>query len=279
MKKRIDLKIIAAATETTSPLPRAGNDDPLHWDVIARQMPDIFRAASTGYYRRREIALIRRHVGDLHGQRVLKLDLWNEAVNTRILNWIESQGADAHGMDISFVTASRARANADQAEDKLQLLQSDIRDVPYAENTFDFIYTMGTIEHNDHYIESVHEIHRVLKPGGVAIIGVPHKWDLFLRPFFVWLLDSLGLYLYAPEKCMSAGQLGEVLENAGLKVRKRTGMLFMPGILRIADLFCYTRGIPLYKLTRLILKPFEWLENRWEWARKLGYLLVIIAEK
>ncbi len=257
----------------------AENDDPQRWDEIARQMPDILPAASTGYYRRQEIALIQRYVGDLRGQRVLKLDLWNEAVNTRILNWIESQGADAHGMDISFVTASRARANADQAGNLLHLLQSDIRSVPYVDNTFDFVYTMGTIEHNDHYEQSIREIQRVLKPGGRAIIGVPHKWDLFLRPLFVWLLTSMGLYLYAPERCMSSRELGEILEYAGLKVRTRTGLLFVPGILRIADLFCYTRGIPLHKLTSLTLKPFEWLENRWEWARRLGYLLVIIAEK
>jgi SAM-dependent methyltransferase len=275
----MDLDNITAAHEIPLTSPSEGQEDPLHWDEIARQMPDILPAASTGYYRRQEIALIKRHFGDLRHQRVLKLDLWNEAVNTRILNWIELQGADAHGMDISIVTASRARANADQAGDPLHLLQSDIRDIPYADDTFDFVYTMGTIEHNDHYDQSVREIQRVLKPGGRAIIGVPHKWDLFLRPLFVKILDLMGLYLYAPEKCMSAGELRGILENAGLKVRSRTGLLFMPGILRIADLFCYTRGIPLYKLTPIILKPFEWLENRWEWARRLGYLLVIIAEK
>jgi len=275
----MDLDNITTTRETASPPPRAGNEDPLHWDEIALQMPDILPAASTGYYRRQEIALIKRHFGDLRDLRVLKLDLWNEAVNTRILNWIESQGADAHGMDISIVTAARARANANQEGDQLHLLQSDIRAIPYAGDTFDFVYTMGTIEHNDHYEQSVREIRRVLKPGGRAIIGVPHKWDLFLRPFFVKILDSMGLYLYAPEKCMSARELRGIVEETGLKVLYRTGLLFMPGILRMADLFCYTRGIPLHKLTPFILKPFEWLENRWEWARRLGYLLVVIAEK
>ena len=140
-------------------------------------------------------------------------------------------------------------------------------------------WVMGTIEHNEHYEQSIREIRRVLKPGGRAIIGVPHKWDVFLRPLFINFLDLLGLYLYAPEKCMSAGDLREIVENGGLKVRSRTGLLFMPGILRIADLFFYTRGIPLHKLTPMALKPFEWFENRWEWARRLGYLLIIIAEK
>jgi SAM-dependent methyltransferase len=279
LKKRIDLNHTTEIPESTSPLPRTGNEDPLHWDEIARQMPDILPAASTGYYRRREIALIQQHFGNLRGKSVLKLDLWNEAVNTRILNWMESQGADAHGMDISLVTASRARANADGTENRLHLLQSDIRCIPYAEDTFDFVYTMGTIEHNEHYEQSIREIRRVLKPGGRSIIGVPHKWDLFLRPLFINILDLMGLYLYAPEKCMSGGDLRRIVENGGLKVRDRTGLLFMPGILRIADLFCYTRGIPLYKLTHWVLKPFEWFENRWEWARRLGYLLVIIAEK
>lgn len=52
-----------------------GEEAHVHWDEIARQMPDILMAASTSYYRQREIELIERHLGCLAGQRVLKLDL------------------------------------------------------------------------------------------------------------------------------------------------------------------------------------------------------------
>ena len=242
-------------------------------------MPDILPAASTQYYRHREIALIQQHFGDLQGKSVLKLDLWNEAVNTRILNWMDCQGADTYGMDISHITASRAQTNSSSTNGRLRILQSDIRFIPFADNSFDFVYTMGTIEHVEEYEIVVQEIQRVLKAGGRTIIGVPHKWDIFLRPLLVKVLDLFGKYLYAPEKSMASRELKSIVALSDLKVRCRTGILLMPGFVRMADLYFYTRRIPLYKLTPLLLWPFEQLESRWEWTRKLGYLLVVIAEK
>jgi SAM-dependent methyltransferase len=250
-----------------------------HWDRIARDMPDLFPATSTQYYRQMEIALIRRCVGDLRGKKVLKLDLWNEAVNTRILNWMAEDGAWACGLDISFQTTRRAEDNSRNQNRRPRFLQAEIRDIPFPDNTFDFIYTMGTIEHIDDQEASLLEIHRVLKLGGIAIVGVPHKWDLFLRPLLVSALTLLGKYLYAPEKSMSAKELRRAVERSGLRVKARTGLLFMPGILRLADLFCCTRGIPLHRLTPFFLWPFEKLERRFAFARRLGYLLTLVVEK
>jgi SAM-dependent methyltransferase len=158
-------------------------------------------------------------------------------------------------------------------------LQSDIRFIPFADNSFDFVYTMGTIEHVEEYEIVVQEIQRVLKTGGRTIIGVPHKWDIFLRPLLVKVLDLFGKYLYAPEKSMASRELKSIVALSDLQVRCRTGILLMPGFVRMADLYFYTRRIPLHKLTPLLLWPFEQLESRWEWTRKLGYLLVVIAEK
>lgn len=249
------------------------------WDEVARSMPDLFPASSTQYYRRCEIALIRRAVGCLRGKRVLKLDLWNEAVNTRILQWIRSQGATAFGLDVSGVTTARARRNSQGPDDELHLVQSDIRHLPFAGDSFDFVYTMGTIEHIDEYQAAVDEVERVLKPGAVAIIGVPHKWNLFLRPVLVRVLDLFGKYAYSPEKSFSAAELRRVVETSGLRVERRTGILSIPGILRMADLFLYRRGIPLHRLSPLLLWPFDYAETRWEWPGLLGYLIALVARK
>jgi hypothetical protein len=47
----------------------------------------------------------------------------------------------------------------------------------------------------------------------------------------------------------------------------------------MADLYFYTRRIPIHRITPLLLWPFEQIESRWDWTRKLGYLLVIVAQK
>jgi SAM-dependent methyltransferase len=249
------------------------------WDRIAGSVRDFADAPSTRYYRRCEIALIEHAVGDLRGKRVLKLDLWNEAFNTRILDWMRSQGALVVGLDLSRVVAHRAQRNAVAKGNPLALLRADIRELPFPSGSFDAVYTMGTIEHIAEYPQSLREIQRVLRPGGRAIVGVPHKWNLFLRPLMVWLLDALGQYLYAPEKSFSSGELRRDLETAGLQPVERTGILTLPGLLRMADLFFYTRGIPLYRLSPLFLAPFQYLETRWRWPGRFGYLLTWIASK
>ncbi len=253
------------------------------WDQIAASVHDFHAAPSTQYYRRCEMALIQHAVGDLRGKRVLKLDLWNEAFNTRILDWMRSQGAEVVGLDLSRVVAFRARRNA-QVNGQLNghapaLLRADIRELPFAPDSFDVVYTMGTIEHIDEYRQALQELQRVLRPGGRAIVGVPHKWNLFLRPLMVWVLDAFGQYLYAPEKSFSAGELRKDVEGTGLRVVERTGILTLPGVLRMADLFLYTRGIPLYRLTPLLLAPFQYLETHWRWPGRFGYLLTVIADK
>lgn len=249
------------------------------WDALARTMPDLYPTFSTQYYRRSEIALIERYFGPLQGKRVLKLDLWNEALNTRILHWMRAQGAEAVGLDFSKEVVCRAHQNSQETENPPFLVQSDIRQLPFENSSFDFVYTMGTIEHIDEYQDAIIEVQRILKVGGKAIIGVPHKWNIFLRPLLVKALDFFGKYPYSPEKAFSYGELCCLVERSGLRVRRRTGLLAFPGILRMAELFLYKRKIPLYRLSPLILRPFEVMESRWEWPGRLGYLIAVVAEK
>ena len=249
------------------------------WDRIAASVGELRGAPSTEYYRRCEIALIERSLGGLAGKRVLKLDLWNEAFNTRILHWMAEQGAEAHGLDLSNVVAHQARRNTRLAGHPPRLVRADIRELPYPESSFDAVYTMGTIEHIDEYVQAIAEVRRVLRPGGRAIIGVPHKWNLFLRPALVWMLDQFGKYAYAPEKSFSAPELRQAIEGTGLRVRERTGILSIPGLLRLADVFCYTRGIALYRLSPVALWPFERLETRYRWPGRFGYLMAMVADK
>ena len=249
------------------------------WDEIARSMPDFSQAPSTLYYRDCEIELFRRHAGDLRGKRFLKLDLWNEAINTRILKWVAEQGAEVFGMDISHVVSRRAHQNALNEGSDMDLVRADIRELPYADESCDIVYTMGTIEHIDEYRHAIEEIRRVLKPGGRAIIGVPFKYDIFLRPLLVAVLEAFGKYPYAPEKSFTPAELKKDVADAGLDVKARTGILIVPGILRMADVYFHIHRIPLLWLTSALVRPFAWLEKRWEWPGNFGYLLTVVADR
>jgi hypothetical protein len=138
---------------------------------------------------------------------------------------------------------------------------------------------MSTIEHFPEYRRAAAEILRVLKPGGRAIVGVPNLLDPFLRPALVALLDRMGLYDYGLEKAFSPRALARLLESVGFRVLGRSGILFMPGWLRMADLWLHTRGSRLARVTGALTRPFAALYRRVPAVRRHGYLIALLAER
>ena len=138
---------------------------------------------------------------------------------------------------------------------------------------------MGTIEHFDETERAVDEIARVLKPGGRAIIGVPNRYDPFLRPLVVSALQALGLYAYGYEKSYSRPALREMLEHAGFVVVAETAILFIPGHLRMLDLACHAWCRPLAAVTGALVWPFAFLDRHLPSVRRHGYLLATVALK
>lgn len=249
------------------------------WNERAKSMGFFSEAPSTIYYRKSEIRLFKEFFKNLKGKKILKSDLWNEVNNTRILMWAGEKGAKVCGIDISDYLVKEAGKNLKKAGINSEFKCCDIRDIAFSDNSFDFVYSMGTIEHMPDYDKAISELARVLKPGGTAIIGVPNKHDPFLRPVMVWILDKLEKYPYSPEKSFSMNELKKEVEKAGLKVRDTTGILFMPGILRIADMFFYKRAKPLCAVTGALLKAFDYFENKSAWCKRRGYLIACVATK
>ena len=53
--------------------------------------------------------------------------------------------------------------------------------LPYSDHRFALVTSAETIEHLEHYRETIREIHRVLRPGGLAIISTPNILNLRSR--------------------------------------------------------------------------------------------------
>ena len=250
------------------------------WAGVGERFPDLGGAVSTKYYAANEQRLFTEHFPALDGLRILKTDLWDEAKNTRILAWASRRGACAYGIDISPPTLRQARAAFDAAlSSRLRSALADVRALPFADGSFDAIYSMGTIEHFDETERAVHEMARVLRPGGRAIIGVPNRHDPFLRPLMATALQALGLYGYGYEKSYSRLALRQMLERAGLEVVAETAILFIPGWLRMLDLACHTWCPPLARVTGAAVRPFIFLDRHVPAVRRHGYLLATVVTK
>ena len=247
------------------------------WANVGATFPNLAGARSTTQYRNDERWLVSTQLPEIVGQRILKTDLWDEAKNTHILRWTAAQGADAVGVDISpAIVADAKRGFADDGQ-RLLGVQGDVRALPFRTGSVDVVYSMGTIEHFDDTEGAVGEIFRVLRPGGRAIIGVPNRRDPFLRPLLVVVLYYLGLYGYGFEKSYSRPALRRMLERAGFEVVDETGILFIPGWLRMLDLACHAWLRPLAWLSGALCAPFDWLSHRFPGLRRHGYLIAAIG--
>lgn len=251
------------------------------WAGVGERFPDLSGAASTDLYATNEQRLFTEHFGALDGLSILKTDLWDEARNTRILQWARHRGARTFGVDISMPTIGMARQAyaAEGLAEGLSAAGGDVRDLPFANDSFDAIYSMGTIEHFAETEQAVAEMFRVLKPGGRAIIGVPNRRDPFLRPLLATAMQAIGAYGYGYEKSYSRPALRQMLERAGFEVTAETAILFIPGGLRMLDLACHSWCRPLARVTAALVYPFVLIDRHLPATRRHGYMLATVVRK
>ena len=269
-------------TERLSLWPPSKGDkitDQSFWDWTGLHFPTLFEAPSTRYYRKCEERLFETYFPGLAGKKLLKTDLWDEAKNTRILKYAADQGADVYGIDISAEMIRQAGVAFESGTARRRLIVSDVRAIAFAEGSFDHIYSMGTIEHFKEHALAVRECFRVLRGGGTAIIGVPNARDPFFRPLMVGILQRLGLYAYGYERSFSMGALKRMLEREGFEVLAETGILFMPGWLRMADLWHYVRRPKLASLSTPAVSFFAYLHRKFPRLGRHGYLIACVVRK
>lgn len=248
------------------------------WEWTGEHFPSLTDAPSTRFYRDCEIRLFETYFPDMKGKKIFKTDLWDEAKNTRILAWAAERGAEVFGIDISRAIVRRAREILAATGRPSGFLVSDLRSIGAASGAFDYLYSMGTIEHFREYRLAVAECRRVLKPGGRAIIGVPNRFDPFLRPALVGLLNFSSRYAYGFEKSFSAGSLERMLRESGFRVLDRTGILFIPGWLRMLDLFLHVRNPRSAVWTKPFVGSFAALSRRHPGINRYGYLIAFVVE-
>jgi ubiquinone/menaquinone biosynthesis C-methylase UbiE len=73
---------------------------------------------------------------------------------------------DITGIDISDGMIEKARARVDQYDGEIKLQQMDVHEMPFADDSFDQVFTSCTFCSVPRPIEGLKALRRVLKPGG-----------------------------------------------------------------------------------------------------------------
>lgn len=133
-----------------------------------------------------------------------------------------------HGTDLAMFAKNGALCTAaditdrhlELAEQRFQLaglegrfVKGDAEQLPFADNTFDIVYSYGVIHHTPDIHAAIREIHRVLKPGGEARIMIYARYSEF--NLYIWLqgLARLEFFRYGYKSTISHWCEGTTWDN------------------------------------------------------------------
>jgi len=98
--------------------------------------------------------------------------------------WLKA-GAIATGVDLSAASLAQARRRCHLAGLESDLHLADAESLPFADRTFDVVYSYGVLHHSPDTEKCLREAWRVLKPGGEARIMLYHHRSI--TGFLLWL--------------------------------------------------------------------------------------------
>jgi SAM-dependent methyltransferase len=70
----------------------------------------------------------------------------------------------------------------------------DIRSMPeILDGSYDCVFCSGVLEHVDDFRTGLDEMTRILKPGGILLLGLPFRQGLHMQPFDFWRFTEYGI--------------------------------------------------------------------------------------
>jgi len=112
---------------------------------------------------------------DVAGKQVLEVGLGEGADSERLIR----RGARWSGVDLTAESIERVRTRLslrDLPYDELR--QGSVLDLPFADGSFDTVFSHGVLHHVPDIAAAQREIHRVLRPGGELVVMMYARWSL-----------------------------------------------------------------------------------------------------
>lgn len=106
------------------------------------------------------------------------------------------RGWSAVGLELNKIKIEKAYDEALNGGVKIDIKQGVAENIPFDNNSFDFINVSEVIEHVHNPKKTLEEVSRVMRPGGIAYISVHNRfgvWDTHFRIYFLgWLPRWVG---------------------------------------------------------------------------------------
>ncbi len=176
--------------------------------------------------------------------RILKTDLWDEAVSDGLYPALATHARQVVGIDISaaVVDAAIGRYPA------LHARCADVRSLPFADAAFDVVVSNSTLDHFgsvDDIRTALIELHRVMLPGGTLVVTLdnPSNPIIALRRMLprsaydaVWRNFGALAARIAPSALgatCNVRTLEQLVTAAGFTVNDRTSIVHCPRVIAV----------------------------------------------
>lgn len=120
------------------------------------------------------------------GRRVLEIGV---GAGTDHVNWLRA-GARAIGIDLTAAGVRLTRERAALEGLRANAFVADAEALPFRNAAFDMVYSYGVLHHTPDTRRAIQEVHRILKPGGVAKVMIYHRPSIV--GFLLWTYYCAG---------------------------------------------------------------------------------------
>ncbi|WP_420388033.1 methyltransferase domain-containing protein [Roseivirga sp.] len=137
--------------------------------------------------------------------------------------------------ELCFIKKFKSMENLDYTtadlESPLADVKMDVHEIPFEDETFDVVFCNHVMEHVDNDIKAMSEIHRVLKPGGWAIIQSPQDYsreETLEDPSITDPKERERVYWQSDHVRLFGMDYGKRLEKAGFTVTEDRYVMELP---------------------------------------------------
>ena len=179
--------------------------------------------------------LLERWLPSITIDRVLKTDLFDEAVANGLYPTLAKRARSVIALDISSTVSKAATIKYPE----IGGFSADVRSLPAASASFDAIVSLSTLDHFDGEQEierALGELFRVLKPGGTLIVTLDNAMNPVIAvrnrlPYSV--THGVGLVPYPVGRTLLPRRAREVVKAAGFDVLECTAIMHAPRVLAV----------------------------------------------
>lgn len=135
------------------------------------------------------------------------------------IKWLSKYVSTLYACDYNLVRLIRASS----VPGTKKVFMAEATDFPAIDNSFDVVFFNHVLEHIRMDEKALSEVYRILKPGGMLVLGVPNEGAFFwrlaykLQPSILASTDHIHFYTARSisEKCLRAGFTIQFVEHIG----------------------------------------------------------------